>query len=617
MVKFGFDEDTTPEASQDYHKNTYSNSDRIAEDGPDDTFEYRSSHARIPGGFDFLSPIALRKKHDDTPLLESVSSNATHCDDTDHPMEYNPVTLEEPGQNEGTLHTEDAVTPNRALDSGEEPPEFSEEASEQDDMEMYSSEASKTPSHIRATDWPSQIRHSGARFQLIGCPKPYSKSELPRNKRRSDTKRPEHYDTHDLDVDLFGKPSMSRPRTREHKTTGSHAHTVRFAFNWTKQGFLIQNKPGCRNVLTFQNPYLKASRSGHEHCLRSLLAVTDIKRTYGPPYAMTRSDMTANTFVDESMAATDRSLWNLVSALFDPLFSSNTVLPELDAASGAALQTRLRDQRFSQWLADAVANTVKSDVARATNIADKIFAQLTGNQRSEACANAISVGNFRLATLIPLAGGDRSVMQDVEQQVSAWRKKNELQYIDKSYRNIYELLSGNATVLQTLDMAKHDNNEELNLDWKRAFGLHFWFRASEDTQIIQALSSYEAAFLRDPNVSPPKICYIDRKNGDHTFRKHLDIHYQLIKLYTDPSYPQETLFDPLTIRNSPLDVQNSWLLFIFVCKSGRLPLAPDLSTSERQVFFDQLSANFSSQLEASGQWQWAVFVILHVENTLM
>lgn len=85
-----------------------------------------------------------------------------------------------------------------------------------------------------------------------------------------------------------------------------------------------------------------------------------------------------------------------------------------------------------------------------------------------------------------------------------------------------------------------------------------------------------------------------------------DICYHLMKLYTNSAYEMYKIVNPLTHTRDPLDYHFSWLLYNTLQSLGY--------TQMSETYANQLHLNFASQLVSHGLWQWAVFVISHIQD---
>lgn len=331
---------------------------------------------------------------------------------------------------------------------------------------------------------------------------------------------------------------------------------------------------------------------------------------------------------DSKDTSHEANLWRLGQALFDEIDLRLPANATNDLTARVAL-IRRRDA-FSAWLKKAVAPAVEDDLRRLTTTgastsstpAATVFALLTGAQVERACQAAAANGDIRLATLLAQVGGDDEFRSDVDLQLAKWREYRVDPHIGRDYRKIYELLSGNVDVSR--GMQGHgavDTSQDIKicdgLDWKRAFGLRFWY-AQFDTSLPHALRSYDGAVSADSELAKPLPAHEVAKeatrwelpdSGDVK-----DGLYELIRLFSDSTLPLESVLTPRAYTTSPFDYRQSWHLYQTLSRSMRVRDLSDADTEGQSAKAEELTMNYASQLERIGLWQWATFVCLHLDS---
>lgn len=352
----------------------------------------------------------------------------------------------------------------------------------------------------------------------------------------------------------------------------------------------------------------------------------------------------------------EASVWRLGRALFDEI---DLGLPQgLDLSPEALkrISSVRREDAFSAWLQDVVGPAVEHDVRLTAGAGrsgpETTFRLLTGYQLDRACDAALTTGDLRLSTLIALAGGeDPSLKADLLEQVSLWREKRIDGHIDPAHRKIYELLSGNVAYSKGFGKkglhvdASADVNVAEGLDWKRAFGLHFWYQASH-VNLWYAIKTYEAAFRPSAtegpaSARPPLPWYVESPGTakDATKwkipneREVWDPLFHLIKMSVDPTHDLETVLSPRGFGPSPFDHRLPWHLYILFSRvlgrrdfSDRQVVVVDEEGDEmvqgdagasavegNSARADRVTTDYAKQLEKLGLWEWAAFVLLHLE----
>lgn len=379
------------------------------------------------------------------------------------------------------------------------------------------------------------------------------------------------------------------------------------------------------------------------------------------PYAVPHPELRFSHFAALSTpaSATDRlpeaHLWRLGHALFDEIDDLELPTdPAPSAQTARYIEEIRRRDLLEKWLEDAVKGDVEDDLRRLAAgpsssktsggaAAQRVFAMLSGHQIERACEAAVEAGDLRLATLLAQVGGDDDFREDVYQQLAKWRDQRVGAHISPHYRKVYELLCGNVGRSEGVASGdKVDGEQSLHvsdaLDWKRAFGLHLWYGTFQAT-VATAVDRYETAAQADEAVAAPFPAYIERPNataaaagvasstwapgaaGDPPS----DPLFELLKLFTDPSHALEQALLPRNFGSSPVDYRLPWHLYVLISRvlrrrdfQDRVELGEEGVTegiTGNSVRADSVTESYAAQLEAIGLWQWAVFVLEHLELT--
>ncbi|GAA5958890.1 hypothetical protein JCM21900_002269 [Sporobolomyces salmonicolor] len=352
----------------------------------------------------------------------------------------------------------------------------------------------------------------------------------------------------------------------------------------------------------------------------------------------------------------EAQLFKLASCLFDeipdlalPTEGQSDELEYLTPSYGAYVEALRRRDRLSAWLEEAVRAEVDEDL-RSSSGAERIFAHLTGHQISLACDAALSTSYLRLATLLSQAGSsstDPSFQADLFLQLQKWREYRVDSEIPLAVRKIYELLCGNLGVSEGRKGSKEDGCEETHvlqgLGWKRAVGMGIWYGldggsgkegAGGDAGVGEAIRRYEAAFTSDSRVAPPTPSYL--LHPSPSFSKEVtwatsaseapqDPAYHLLKLFTSPTHPLESALSPRNFGASPTDYRLPWHLYMLFSRvlrrrdfEDRVELdgmgeGLEKGREGNSTRADAVTVAYAAQLEAQGKWEWACFVLLHLE----
>ncbi|CAG0916911.1 unnamed protein product [Notodromas monacha] len=210
------------------------------------------------------------------------------------------------------------------------------------------------------------------------------------------------------------------------------------------------------------------------------------------------------------------------------------------------------------------------------------------------------LGDFNLGQLIAMGSAPKAKSM-LKQQLETWTAVHLDEKINEIRLKIYCILSGLPKWL-TSD-GKLINPAE-GLDWRRAFALHLYF-SSLVSPIAEAVKSFEASFKTDeiggpisPYPSPP---YASGNNGP------MDLTFHLLKLYMNRLYALEPMMDPACFCSDPLDYRMTWLVMVSLSGLGIRRVHPNVAAN--------VIRNYAAQLETIALWEWAIFVLLHLQDS--
>ena len=342
----------------------------------------------------------------------------------------------------------------------------------------------------------------------------------------------------------------------------------------------------------------------------------------------------------------EAQVWRQGVALFDPPEQKPTsaYVPPIIKHRLAAIQRRTA---LSGWLASVVAPTVANALrAEASSSVQKAFTRLTGYQIEEAVKDAASDGNVRLAMLLSQAGGDAEFRADLEDQLMVWGTEGVDHFVAEAYRKCMALLAGVTHVWHSRRKSTRSESGDVNvvkgLDWKRTFGLALWYgEGSEGGEGYErALHQYERSMGQDgaalplpwyqedstladtPSSSAPSNV-AKSSFGNHSNVGEADALFELLRLATAAT-PLERAIYPRAFSPSRLDYRMPWHLYILLSRAMRLKDFSDRQSSFNDLdvdveahseMADNVTCAYAAQLEALGQIQEAVFVLLHLEGS--
>ncbi|XP_022377491.1 nuclear pore complex protein Nup98-Nup96 isoform X2 [Enhydra lutris kenyoni] len=305
--------------------------------------------------------------------------------------------------------------------------------------------------------------------------------------------------------------------------------------------------------------------------------------------------------------------WTLCEALWGHLKEPDSQLDE----PSEYIQILERRRTFSRWLSHTAAPQIEEEVSltRKDRPVEAVFSYLTGKRISEACSLAQQSGDHRLALLLSQLVGSQSVRELLTMQLVDWQQLQANCFIQDERLRIFALLAGKPVWQLT-------EHRQINvcscLDWKRALAVHLWYLLPPTASISRALSMYEEAFQNsseaDRYACSPLPAYLEGsgcvvKEEENSQRPLQDVCFHLLKLYSDRHYDLNQLLEPRSITADPLDYRLSWHLWEVLRALNYTHLSEQCE--------GVLQTSYAGQLESEGLWEWAIFVLLHIENSSM
>lgn len=270
---------------------------------------------------------------------------------------------------------------------------------------------------------------------------------------------------------------------------------------------------------------------------------------------------------------------------------------------------------------------------------------------------------------------DPQLQADLALQLAKWREygvdagagsesgQGQGPLLDPAYRRVLELLSGNVGVSEgrraATGAAEDDVPETHVLDglsWVQALAAGLWYApdpepraeapADGDAALRDAVEAYERAFAADRRVAPPVPAYAalsqtqaQAQEGSSSSWAPLPSEtrdppragtFHLLKLFSSPVHALESALAPRNFGPSPVDYRLPWHLYVLLSRvlrrrdwedrevlegeTGGMGEGQDGGDREgNSVTADRVTEAYAAQLEALGEWDWAAFVLLHVE----
>ncbi|CAF1110950.1 unnamed protein product [Didymodactylos carnosus] len=247
-----------------------------------------------------------------------------------------------------------------------------------------------------------------------------------------------------------------------------------------------------------------------------------------------------------------------------------------------------RRKMLSDWLYQCVLSKPKRQQWIMQN-----FEFLSRGLLNDCVKYAMDEGDLRLTALINAVSGSNTC-RDILRHCA---NEDIFDIYTEDFQKTIAILSGEFII-------KGRNVLDVNRDicWEMGLALHMRYANSLSDSISTIVKDFELACDDNYWLKPLP----DHSNEDENEDSILDMRWQLLKLFTDETYPLVNLFNVKSYTNNPFDYRLSWLLYVTLQSVGAYPLSNDHDT--------QIHLNYSKQLEQMGLWKMSIFVLLHINN---
>lgn len=326
----------------------------------------------------------------------------------------------------------------------------------------------------------------------------------------------------------------------------------------------------------------------------------------------------------------EKKVWQLASILFDEPERKRDKM-ELEESEESLLRQRelegkIRKEKLSSFLREQVYEEASRQAQRAESAGRLALALLSTHSIDDACTAISQDGNLRLATLISVIGGSQEMREDFQVQIKIWAERGVLAEIPLEIRALYELLAGNTCFSRGVTDPVEDITpdfffaEEFGLDWKRAFGLKLWYGTLPEDDISVAVKEYQKDLDTYPKNVPKPTPWQESgvRAPSKVAEEEVDIFWGLLKVYSeDDSFPLESV---LSWRDSSLPVTDhrlAWQLRNFFARRAYCDFSRGQTEDElvSPATADRLTIQYAAELELSGHWEWALFALLHINDS--
>ncbi|KAF7193340.1 hypothetical protein HII31_05319 [Pseudocercospora fuligena] len=310
--------------------------------------------------------------------------------------------------------------------------------------------------------------------------------------------------------------------------------------------------------------------------------------------------------VDVSEAFT----WKTASRLWDEVISIvPDVVDGMNATDIDSYAGRMRKDVFCEFWAEEMAHGVERQASAATKEEKALFL-LTTNDVEGAADMLLEAKNYRLAMQVAqLPGTDdsRALMQG---QIDEWRKRNDWSEMSDPIRALYSILAGETCTVRGKNGPKEDRcaefsiGERFGLSWKQCFALRLLYGGHFDLK--DAVRSY----VDDLDTGREKVRPLpDWVSDENSANGRESAALGLLRIFSGlASRPAdlEVILDPKTVSGNALHSRLSWQLAVILYVKGVATLPDDK--------LDHLTAGFAAELELTGEFVTAVWVLNHLTD---
>jgi hypothetical protein len=174
-------------------------------------------------------------------------------------------------------------------------------------------------------------------------------------------------------------------------------------------------------------------------------------------------------------------------------------------------------------------------------------------------------------------------------------------------------------------LAQHDGNSVVSgLEWANALGVIFWYCNNCIGKLSEAVWMYDEVYLDRLPPAPPFAAPLDEERDGppdtSTLYSLLKSFFPITETLSDDSYAQtessvlaysRACLRPRGYTKDFLDYRGSFVSLLLLECTGKLSTAD----SPNQIAI--VRQHMISQLLSVGMWQWAVFVCLQIEDTVV
>uniref|UniRef100_A0A8D8XNV0 Nuclear pore complex protein Nup98-Nup96 n=1 Tax=Cacopsylla melanoneura TaxID=428564 RepID=A0A8D8XNV0_9HEMI len=283
-----------------------------------------------------------------------------------------------------------------------------------------------------------------------------------------------------------------------------------------------------------------------------------------------------NLYSMSSSDTYDAQVWKLCVALWGTL----------DSKDNSHEVNIKRKENLTEWL---------ESVMESMNSEQSIFSLVTQHKLYDAIVLAQKTDNLYLSGVLSMLGCSEIGQAFMQAQLSHYINATSDTFIDKDILKLMLLTSGQPLYDGTTGII----NVCESLNWKLAFGLHLWYLEPSFKSIADVVHKFEAAWNSEEAYCLPPL-------PQYEGTEFKDLCYHLLVLYSHKSHSLVELLNPGTHSANPLDYRLSWFIMQSLKSLGYSHLDQKIATKYHVAF--------ASQLLSYDLWEFAIFVLMHIED---
>ena len=335
---------------------------------------------------------------------------------------------------------------------------------------------------------------------------------------------------------------------------------------------------------------------------------TTIDTSDGFPAARVPTNVAFTSFAHNiegqlSINVRESPIWTLCSILFDPTrIACSEIMAQVPSEKHDEYADRMRMDAFGEFWAELVSPYVQDGMRRARTAEEKALLYLTQNEVVAACDALTGARDFKLAMLVSQLPGTESSRTLMQNQIAAWRTRNDWSEMSEPIRAIFSILAGETGFVQGKDGAAEDKVADFNiaerfaLSWQQSFALNLFFGGHDS--IEGAIQAYSADLESGEEHVQPTCTWDNRIETRDTMM-------DLMRLFAGDQDPMPML-DPLAISGNSLNSRLTWQLASLLNAKGICKVSNEC--------LDQLTHDFAVELEIAGKLVSSAWILLHLSD---